>query len=119
METKTNQTATKGHTMNSQAIAQTILSQLGGQARIHAMTGAYRFTNTGSDSDMLGGVSFWFRDSRKANCCAVYLMGDDTYTMRFWKIRGCNIVEVGVFEGAYCDMLTELFESTTGLYLSL
>lgn len=95
-------------------IANTILQQMGGANRIAAMTGAQFLA-------LDNGVQFRFKGSRIANSCRVILDPSDTYTVEFHKItkRGLNCKVVKSLSGVYCDMLTEIFESTTGLYLSL
>jgi len=37
----------------------------------------------------------------------------------FWKGRGANIKKVETFDTVYADQLKRLFETVTGLYLSL
>jgi hypothetical protein len=99
--------------------AKTALDQLtqsnNGVGRLVAMTGAKDFVK-GSNF-----VQFGFKSCRKANKCSIELKADDTYTVRFYKYnrRTLDCPLVHEFEGAYCDMLKEIFESFTGLYLSL
>lgn len=100
---------------NDQQIANTILQQMGGAGRIMAMTGARQFLTSANS------VQFKFKGSRKANCVRVTLDPTDTYTVEFHKVtkRGLEVKEVKALSGVYCDMLIELFESTTGLYLTM
>jgi hypothetical protein len=96
-------------------IAETILSQLGGTRRLAAMVGAHTFT--GSDV----GVTFKFKAKAKngANCVRVTLKPSDTYKVEFLSLRGVNVNFKGDFEDIYAGDLIKLFESETGLYLSL
>ena len=41
----------------------------------------------------------------------------DTYDLEFGKVWGMNYKVKSTFEGAYVDMLHDLIESKTGLYL--
>ena len=102
--------------MSDLTVAHTIIQQMGGFGKLKAMVGAYDFT--GSDKS----VQFSFKGSRKANKCrVVYDYGDDLYIFELWKYnkRTFEIKQVYELKGAYCDMLISLFESETGLYLSL
>lgn len=86
-----------------------------GIGRLVAMIGAKDFVK-GSDH-----VQFGFKSCRQANKCSIILNADDTYTVRFHKFnrRSLECKQVIEFEGVYCDQLKEIFESFTGLYLSL
>lgn len=99
-----------------QEIAGTILRQLAGSTgRLVAMTGAKNFC-----SHPEGGVSFRIgRNSKGVNYVKITLTADDLYTVEFKRIHGTKITDKGTTEGAYCDMLGDLFEKSTGMYLSL
>lgn len=99
--------------MTNEQRANTIIEQMGGFGRLGAMTGANNFIFDDK------GITFKFKGSRKVNCVKVELTGNDDYTMRFYKVGRVNFKEVEVIEGVYNDMLINIFESTTGLYLSL
>ena len=110
-------------------IANTIIRQMGGSGRLGAMIGAKHFVALNS------GVRFDFKMNTKMNRCQIELNSMDTYDVKFYK--NCKItgrektVEamdkkitksqkvVEAIEGIYNDMLKSIFESTTGLYLSL
>ena len=97
-------------------VAETIIEQMGGVRKLTAMIGARQFT--GSENS----VQFGFSGSRIANKCRVELdFASDTYTFQLWKWnkKTGDIVKVYELEGAYFDMLIDLFESQTKLYLSL
>jgi hypothetical protein len=105
-------------TEQRQAIAATIARQLAGSyGAIAAMTGAKNFVAHEA------GLSFKFPNRKRSlpNFCQITLGADDTYTVRFCRIgkRGLEVNELGTVEGVYCDMLTNLFETRTGLFLSL
>lgn len=97
-------------------IANTIIEQMGGLRRIALFTGAYEFTACKN------GVFFripgkgFAKDS--INLVSVTLTPSDEYDMTFSRIRGGKIKEIKKYEGVYCDQLVELFQDTTGLYLS-
>ena len=95
-------------------VAQTIIAQMGGTRRLSLMVGASLFA--GDDSS----VMFSFKGSRKMNKCRVTLDASDTYTVEFFKFSPskltCPVVEE--ISGVHCDMLVDIFESRTGLYLS-
>ena len=96
-------------------ISQTIIEQLGGTGRLSAMTGANNFLDIGN------GLQFKFKGSRKTNSVHIHLAADDTYSVTFYKLLkgGLDVRVIHAAEGIYCDQLKPLFESTTGLYLSL
>ena len=97
------------------AIAQTILNQLGGN-RFIAMTGAKNFV--GSDSALMFSLSS--RDTKnKSNKVRITLTNMDDYTVEFFNIRGVKVKEVSKHEGVYFDVLQEVFTRQTGLYTSL
>ena len=106
-------------------IANTILEQLGGNKFI-VMTGSKNFVADGNTLRMT-----LTRNISKANRLYITLNADDTYTMRFFKYTASRfnsktltftdekIKDIKVVEGVYCDMLRDIFETTTGLYTSL
>ena len=99
---------------NSQQIAQTIADQLGGTRKLSMMVGAKNFVALES------GLTFKLGKGAKDGIThlTVTLDADDTYTVRFQRVWGHKVTEKGTTEGAYADMLTDLFESATGFYLS-
>jgi hypothetical protein len=97
-----------------------IVQQLGGWGRVSAMTGAKSVLDHGN------GVSFRFgnRGRSKPNFVKVLLDdASDTYTVEFGRTlrrNGCpDYDQLATFDGIYCDMLIQLFEDQTGLYLRL
>jgi len=105
---------------NNLQVAETILHQLGGIHQLTAMIGAHSFTGSSKGN---GSVTFkWKADAKYgANAATVTLEASDTYTVKFFKCHGYNISEVTALEinDVYADMLVEMFEESTGLYLSL
>lgn len=96
-------------------IATTIAQQLGGTRRLGVMIGAHGFT-AGDNS-----LSFRFKAKAKngSNAMRIVLEPSDTYRVEFLSIRGTSVKSKGVFEDVYAEDLRRLFESETGLYLSL
>jgi len=97
-------------------VAETLLQQLGGAGMLRAMLGTKAILVDGNS------VTFDFRMVRKANRCKVtYQPGLDVYRVEFYLVRAnraiCNLVES--FDLVYADQLRGLFESTTGLRMSL
>lgn len=97
-------------------IATIIAQQMGGTRRLAMFTGAYNFAAIDS------GLSFRIPGKGLAkdsiNLITVKLTPMDEYIMTFSRIRGATVKEIQKYEGVYCDQLVELFEQTTGLYLS-
>ena len=100
--------------------AATILAQFGGH-RLIAMTGAKCLVDHGD------ALSFKFAGGMKhrrgkPNYCKVTLdTASDTYSVEFGRLtkRGLEYRQLATFDGVYCDMLIQLFEDQTGLYLRL
>lgn len=84
-----------------------------GFGRLRVMTGAHTFINHGD------AVSFKVKGSKAASFVKITLEADDTYTMLFGKIRKYELIKKQEFAGVYAENLKSIFESTTGLYLSL
>lgn len=93
-------------------VAQQIISQLGGINRLAAMIAINRIAY--SDNS----VKFMFKGSRKANLVQITLDASDTYTMKFYRIRG-EIKPVNELNGLFNNQLKSVFENETGLRLSL
>lgn len=96
--------------------AQTILAQLGGN-RFRAMTGADNFTGS---ADALT-FSLPRGAKNKANKVRVTLTPADLYTVEFFRLARRALVceTVGTVEGVYADQLARVFETATGLRVSL
>ncbi len=96
-------------------IPETTLEQLGGAGRLCAMIGAHTFTQ----SDKTLTFKFKARAKNGANCIQVTLDPSDTYTVKFYSLRGLSMKVKGEFSDVYNDCLRRVIESETGLYLSL
>jgi hypothetical protein len=89
-------------------VAQNILQQLGGN-RFLAMTGARGLVNHGDALSMQ-----LPRNHSGANRLTIKLDANDTYSVRFWKLRNYQAVDVVEHDGIYCDMLQRIFTQVTG-----
>lgn len=101
--------------MSDLTVANTIIQQMGGFGKLQAMVSANTFV--GDDNS----VQFKFKGCRKANICKVTLLPSDTYLFQLYRFNNktFDLDKVYELEGAYNDMLKPVFESETGLYLSL
>lgn len=102
-------------TMN-QEIAKVIIQQLAiHTGRFKSMIGAYQFVA------IENGVYFRFKARNKvsANLCQIKLNGKDLYDVKLKRIHGNTLTVKAEAKDLYNDQLTEWFEKTTGLYLSL
>jgi len=88
---------------------------MGGDRRLAAMIGARNFVAREDGIQFKWGA----RAKNGANAISIDLTPDDTYTVTFWKGRGANTKKVETFDTVYADQLKRLFETVTGLYLSL
>jgi len=106
--------------MDNKEIAQTILSQLGGN-RFVAMTGAKNFGYSSDGDDTI--LSFKIgRNATQTNYVTVrYNRGMDNYSMIFEAVRQKRKTfevtrkTIAEYKGVYCDQLQELFGETTGM----
>lgn len=111
--------------MSDLTVAHTILEQLGGRQFL-ALTGCKNLV--GGDRSLSMRLS---KNKSKANRMTVTLEPDDTYTVEFVHetmprldkatfeyVDGKREVKL-LREGVYCDMLQDLFEEATGLYVTL
>lgn len=99
--------------MTSIEIANTILSQLGGN-RFIAMTGAKNFIalQSGLQLDLPKKAHYVKNGITRL---WIELTPADVYTIRAWKIRGMNAYQVDTVENVYCDELQSIFTELTGL----
>lgn len=94
--------------------ADAILRQLGGK-RFLFMAGATCYSD-GENNETLVAK---FKGSKAANIMYITLTSNDLYDVTIAKFRGMNVKVVKEVKGVYSDMLRSIFESSTGLYLSL
>ena len=104
------------NTTRNQEIAQTIASQMGGLRRLQMFTGARDFVAIDNGLTFRIPGKGFAKDS--INVVRVILTPMDEYNMEFLRLRGATLTLVKSCKGVYCDQLVELFEETTGLYLS-
>lgn len=103
--------------MSNQEVAKAILSQLGGRM-FQMMTGAKGFTSTpDSLSFRLPGGGGFTRDG--INAVRIELDPMDTYTVKFYRVRGVKLTLVSEHEDIMVDELRALFTRATGLDTSL
>lgn len=110
---------------NAKTIAQTILSQLGGN-KFTVMTGASKFLFADITED---NKKIWLRmnigrNAAGINRLKIYYNANDTYTMEFYKQTmnknyDVKITKQQIFENIYCDQLQEIFTQVTGMYTTL
>lgn len=101
-------------------IALTALSQLGNPGMMKAMIGLSNIIFGETEGKPY--LQFDFKGSRKHNKCRiVYNPGQDSYNFELYqyKPKSATCPQTYKAEDVYCDMLTQIFEDETGLYLSL
>ena len=91
-------------------IAQTILSQLGGN-RFCAMTGAKDINSTSNALHFKFGKGA----KNKANHCSITLQTNDTYIIEFHQVGAASVRHIGVFYDIYANGLEAIFKNETGL----
>jgi len=102
--------------MSDKTCATTILAQMGTSVgMLRAMVNGRDFAYDDHS------IQFSFSGKRGVNKCVITLNGKDLYDMDFWYYnkRTYDMVKVKSFEDLYFDMLRDVFESYTGLYVSL
>lgn len=99
--------------MNNQEIAQTILSQLGGNKFV-IMTGAKQLAH--GDKSLMFKIG---KNNSKANQVTIRLEDNDTYTITFHSFRKMELKDLKKYEGVYDDNLRSIFETYTGMATSL
>lgn len=109
--------------MSNAEIAETILMQLaGGQcgtgnaaaARLKATVGAKEFLI------LPDGVSFQLmKNPARITHVSIRLTANDTYTVKFGRLRGLDYKDRSIHEGVHCDQLRSIFETNTELYLTI
>ena len=88
-----------------------------GGNRITAMVGASGLKRKPYATE--NGLQFGFGLNRKMNTVRITLNSNDLYDIEFWQITKKTCKLVSEYPDVYCDMLVDIFESETGLYLSL
>ncbi|OQA77035.1 MAG: hypothetical protein BWY30_01179 [Tenericutes bacterium ADurb.Bin239] len=98
------------------ALNQLTNSNNGGN-RLVAMIGAKNFVR--DERNYTIGFKFAAKAKNKANYCRIKLNSMDLYDVEFISIRGVNVKTISNHNDLYADMLKNVFETETGLYLSL
>jgi hypothetical protein len=103
--------------MSNLPVAETILEQLGGN-QFRVMTGATNFVGSATRLTfrLPGGGGFC---KSGINYVSITLDPSDTYTMQFYRIRNGNLSRIAEHSDVYFDMLQDLFEKETGVYVTL
>ena len=103
--------------MTDMTVANEIARQMGGTGRLKAFAGARDFV--GSDDSLM--FRWTAKAENRANKLRVTLGGDDLYVVEFFRMTRKGgvptAVPVSKHEGIYNDMLVELFETETKLFL--
>ena len=98
--------------------AETIFEQLGSKKRLITFVGADQFAFNNLEKEERVEASFKFKGSRKMNYCKVtYRRCPDDYIVEFYRLGKTSVKRISRHEGIYCDMLIDLFEKETDLYL--
>ncbi len=111
--------------MEKNSVAEIILDQMGGKARLVTFTGAGSFVSYKAEDQSkhgrgLGAVAFSFPNAAsRPNHVRITLDWNDTYTVEFMQFNGTIDRPVVKLTEVYCDQLMDLFESKTGLFLSI
>lgn len=88
-----------------------------GMNRLISMIGAKNFMKC--DNENFVSFKFMRGAANKANYIKIKLNAADTYDIEFGKIHGMNYRVISEHSGLYFDMLRDLFEGETKLYLSI
>jgi len=100
--------------MSNLKVAETILSQLGGN-KFRMMTGAKNLAGDENSLSMRIG-----RNSSNSNYLKITLNSMDTYDMKFCKLtRKFEEKSVTEYNNIYNEMLTDQFTAHTGMYTKL
>jgi hypothetical protein len=113
-EDETNDTPDGDETMTDMTIANEIGRQIGPLA--FAMMGTR--TKVGGDRSLM----FDIKGSRQWNKIRITLDYNDTYMVEFFKLGRAPMFDLKdsrTVEGVYCDMLFDIIEDETGLFLTM
>lgn len=114
-------------------IATTILNQFGGKKALNMIGGkpamgsndgnAKSAVPMGNEGDTIVDIKFEAEakeiDGVAPNVARIiYCNGSDTYNMVFFNATGTMARVLKEYDDVYCDMLQDLFEDTTGLFLT-
>ena len=96
-------------------VAQTIIAQLGANKFV-VMTGAKNFVASKDAVHFDLPSNFAKKRINKVN---IELRSDDTYTIKFYKLRALNLTMIETVENVYADTLQSIFTQVTGLDVRL
>ena len=96
--------------------ANVVLQQLGGQGRLKAMLGAKNFSQCKDENRVEFRIG---RNAKGVSIVRITLTPEDTYNVEFGRIRKFDYKVLSSVEGIYCDMLKEVVEENTGMFLTL
>lgn len=99
--------------MEKLTVANTIYEQLGGR-KFSLMTGAKNFIGSAKSLRMT-----LPRNKSGAKYLEIELRGNDTYTMRFSKMKGLNVLVLKEYEDVYSNQIVSVFEKVTEYYTQL
>ena len=98
--------------------ADTIFGQLGGTRRLAMMTGAKNFSYGCTGNNETYAQFRVGRNAKKINLVKITLNSSDTYTVEFMWATAAAITIKADFTCVYNDMLKDIFESSTGMFLT-
>jgi hypothetical protein len=99
------------------AVVLGILQLIGLPLRLKAMIGA---TILKGHFDDQPGIQLKFPASNKINCCQITLdIGKDLYILKFMQIKDLAVINRGIYRDLFAEDVVGIFETVTGLYLSL
>ncbi len=109
--------------VDAKAVSGEIVNQLGGN-RAMSMIGTKKLVFSQNGNDVTLNIHFAAKakkvNGKSPNIFQVtYVHVSDLYTIAFLRIHGTNLTTLETTENVFCDQLVEMFETTTGLYLSL
>lgn len=115
-------------------IATTILNQFGGNKALKMIGGKPAMGHNdgktksvvpmGNEGDTIVDIKFEAEakeiDGVSPNVARIiYCNGTDTYNMVFFRAINLSATVLKEYDDVYCDMLQDLFEDTTGVFLTL
>lgn len=108
-------------TPQQQQVARTIIAQMGGEARLEIMAGLEHWYIT-TEGDLI----LYFKASRRANIAKIKLNWKDLYDIEFYKVEISTAGQQPVhndlvvhYQDIYEENLRDIFESATGLRITL
>jgi hypothetical protein len=95
-----------------------IFDLIGSPKKLNLMIGAHSFFKGHFNNNP--GIQFKFPVSNKINCCQLTLDTEsDLYHIKFMQILDLKVIDRGTHADVYVENVRDIFERSTGLYLSL